>query len=213
VILAVAALAFASWIRSRRLKEEAETGRSTHANLYAFGSFVVLAGGAFVATGFPVGIDPPVLVANDLGTTQDYSGGLKITPEFAALLFALVLYTGSFITEIVRGSIQSLPLGQAEAAAALGLTGYQRMTLVILPQALRTMIPAVTNQYLNLSKNSSLAIVIGYSELFFVSDEIRNNAGHSVPMFALIIGTYLTLNLLISAVMNWLNRRVQTARI
>lgn len=213
VVLALIALAASLWLRSRRLAEEAETGRTTHANLYAFGSFVVLAGGAFIATGLPVGIDLPVLVSNQSGTTQDYAGGIKITPEFAALLFALVFYTGSFITEIVRGSIQSLPRGQSEAAAALGLSSYQSMTLVILPQALRTMIPSVTNQYLNLSKNSSLAVVIGYSELFLVSNTILNNAGHAVPTFTLIIGTYLTLNLVISAVMNWLNRRVQLARI
>lgn len=213
VVLALAAFTFAWWLRSRRLTEEAETGRSTHANLYALGTFLVLATGAFVATGFPVGIDVPELVSNRTGTTQNYEGGIKVTPEFAALLFALVFYTGSFITEIVRGSIQSLPRGQAEAAAALGLSGYQRMTLVILPQALRTMIPAVTNQFLNLSKNSSLAIVIGYSELFLVSSTIINNAGHAVPMFGLIIGTYLTMNLLISLVMSWFNRRVQLARI
>jgi len=213
LLLALLAFAFSWWLRSRRLAEEIETGRATHANLYALGAFLVLASGAFVATGLPVGIGAPELVANQAGTTQDYTGGLKITPEFAALLFALVFYTGSFITEIVRGSIQSLPRGQSEAAAALGLSGYQRMTLVILPQALRTMIPAVTNQYLNLSKNSSLAVVIGYSELFLVSNTILNNAGHAVPIFTLIIGTYLGLNLIISAVMNWLNRRVQLARI
>ena len=87
------------------------------------------------------------------------------------------------------------------------------MTLVILPQALRTMIPAVTNQYLNLSKNSSLAIVIGYSELFLVSSTILNNAGRAIPTFTLIIGTYLTMNLLISAAMSWLNHRVQSAKL
>ena len=213
VLLALASLAFAWWLRRRRLAEEAETGRPTHANLYALGAFLVLATGSFVATGLPVGIDVPVLESNAAGTTQDYAGGIKITPEFAALLFALVFYTGSFITEIVRGSIQALPVGQSEAGSALGLSSYQRMTLVILPQALRTMIPAVTNQYLNLSKNSSLAVVIGYSELFLVSNTILNNAGHAVPTFTLIIGTYLTLNLIISAIMNWLNRRVQLARI
>jgi general L-amino acid transport system permease protein len=87
------------------------------------------------------------------------------------------------------------------------------MTLVILPQALRTMIPSITNQYLNLSKNSSLAVVIGYSELFLISSTIINNAGHAVPMFTLIIATYLTLNLIIAGAMSWLNRRVQLARI
>ena len=212
VVLLLAAAAFAWWIRRRRLREEDETGRSTHANAVALGSFLILAAGTYVATGLPVGIDAPELTTTATGT-QDYLGGIKVTPEFAALLFALVFYTGSFITEIVRGSIQALPRGQNEAAAALGLSGYQRMTLVILPQALRIMIPAVTNQFLNLSKNSSLAIVIGYSELFLVSSTIVNNAGRPVPMFTVIIATYLALNLLIAAAMNWLNRRVQLANI
>ena len=212
VILLVFAAVFAWWIRRRRLAEEDETGRSTHANAIAIGSFLVLAVGTYVATGLPVGIDAPALTTSDTGT-QDYLGGIKVTPEFAALLFALVFYTGSFITEIVRGSIQALHRGQNEAAAALGLSGYQRMTLVILPQALRIMIPAVTNQFLNLSKNSSLAIVIGYSELFLVSSTIVNNAGRPVPMFTVVIATYLALNLLIAGGMNWLNRRVQLANI
>ncbi|MBT5772762.1 MAG: ABC transporter permease subunit [Dehalococcoidia bacterium] len=212
VILLLASAAFAWWIRQRRLTEEDETGRSTHANAVALGSFLVLAVGTYVATGLPVGIDAPTLTTSDTGT-QDYLGGIKITPEFAALLFALVFYTGSFITEIVRGSIQALPRGQNEAAAALGLSGYQRMTLIILPQALRIMIPAITNQFLNLSKNSSLAIVIGYSELFFVSSTIVNNAGRPVPMFTVVIATYLVLNLLIAGGMNWLNRRVQLANV
>jgi general L-amino acid transport system permease protein len=121
----------------------------------------------------------------------------------------LSVYTGAFIAEIVRGSIQALPRGQGEAASALGLSAYQRLTLVILPQALRTMIPPLTNQYLNLTKNSSLAIVVGYSELFFVSNVVINNAGHAVPMFILVILTYQTMSLTISAAMNYLNARVQ----
>ena len=177
----------------------------------AAGVFLLISAVGYLATGLPFGIDVPELVT--IGNTQSYDGGITITPEFAALLVALVVYTGSFITEIVRGSIQALPRGQAEAAAALGLTSYQRMTLVILPQALRTMIPAVTNQYLNLTKNSSLAVAIGYSEFFSLSQTIVNNAGHAVPLFTVIILTYMALNLVISAIMNWFNRRVQLARI
>ena len=163
---------------------------------------------AFAVTGLPVIVDSPTLFRPDVGAIE-YRGGMVVTPEFMAMLLALVVYTGAFITEIVRGSIQALARGQTEAAMALGMTGYQRMTLIILPQALRTMIPAVTNQFLNLSKNSSLAVVIGYSELFFISGVVINNAGHAVPMFIIIISTYVTLSLLISAAMNWLNRRVQ----
>ena len=94
---------------------------------------------------------------------------------------------------------------------ALGLNGYQRLTLVILPQALRTMIPPLTNQYLNLTKNSSLAIVVGYSELLFVGNVIINNAGHAVPMFILVILTYQLMSFVISGGMNFLNRRLQLA--
>ena len=136
------------------------------------------------------------------------SGGFILTPQFAAVLFALVLYTGTFITEIVRGSIQSLPKGQTEAAMALGLNSYQRITLIILPQALRSIIPPLTNQYLNLTKNSSLSVAIAYPDLFMVSRTIMNNAGHALPMFVLILITYLTLSLVISLIMNIINRRV-----
>ncbi len=211
--LAIAAVAAVTawWIRRRRLIEESETGRTRHPNAVAAGVFLLISAVGYLATGLPFGIDVPELVT--IGNTQSYDGGITITPEFAALLVALVVYTGSFITEIVRGSIQALPRGQGEAAAALGLTSYQRMTLVILPQALRTMIPAVTNQYLNLTKNSSLAVAIGYSEFFSLSQTIVNNAGHAVPLFTVIILTYMALNLVISAIMNWFNRRVQLARI
>ena len=155
----------------------------------------------------PYAIDLPSLYQNDKGTYLQ-SGGFEFTPEFGAILFALVMYTGTFITEIVRGSIQSLPKGQTEAAQAIGLSNYQTMTLIILPQALRSIIPPLTNQYLNLTKNSSLSVVIAYPELFMVSRTIMNNSGHALPVFFLILVTYLSLSLVISIVMNILNRRV-----
>ncbi|MQG51629.1 MAG: ABC transporter permease subunit [SAR202 cluster bacterium] len=155
----------------------------------------------------PYAIDLPSLYQNDKGTYLQ-SGGFEFTPEFGAILFALVMYTGTFITEIVRGSIQSLPKGQTEAAQAIGLSNYQTMTLIILPQALRSIIPPLTNQYLNLTKNSSLSVVIAYPELFMVSRTIMNNSGHALPVFFLILLTYLSLSLIISVIMNILNRRV-----
>jgi len=155
----------------------------------------------------PYNIDLPSLYQNDKGTYLQ-SGGFEFTPEFGAILFALVMYTGTFITEIVRGSIQSLPKGQSEAAQAIGLSNYQTMTLIILPQALRSIIPPLTNQYLNLTKNSSLSVVIAYPELFMVSRTIMNNSGRALPVFFLILLTYLTLSLAISMVMNIINRRV-----
>ena len=135
-------------------------------------------------------------------------GGFEFTPEFGAILFALVIYTGTFITEIVRGSIQSLSKGQTEAAQSLGLSNYQSMTLIILPQALRSIIPPLTNQFLNLTKNSSLSVVIAYPELFMVSRTIMNNSGRALPVFFLILFTYLSLSLIISLFMNFINRRV-----
>ena len=155
----------------------------------------------------PFNLDLPSLYQNDNGTFIQ-SGGFEFTPEFGAILFALVMYTGTFITEIVRGSIQSLSKGQTEAAQALGLSNYQTMTLIVLPQALRSIIPPLTNQYLNLTKNSSLSVVIAYPELFMISRTIMNNSGRALPVFFLILITYLSLSLVISIIMNMLNRRV-----
>ena len=155
----------------------------------------------------PFNLDLPSLYQNNKGTFLQ-SGGFEFTPEFGAILFALVMYTGTFITEIVRGSIQSLSKGQTEAAQALGLSNYQTMTLIVLPQALRSIIPPLTNQYLNLTKNSSLSVVIAYPELFMVSRTIMNNSGRALPVFFLILATYLSLSLVISIIMNMINRRV-----
>ena len=155
----------------------------------------------------PFNLDLPSLYQNNKGTFLQ-SGGFEFTPEFGAILFALVMYTGTFITEIVRGSIQSLSKGQTEAAQALGLSNYQTMTLIVLPQALRSIIPPLTNQYLNLTKNSSLSVVIAYPELFMISRTIMNNSGRALPVFFLILITYLSLSLVISIFMNVINRRV-----
>ncbi len=194
-------------VRRVRARREAETGRTMRPNLYGAGVVVGIVAVAYFAFGLPVGIDTPSIVRAEF--TRSYAGGLSVTPEFAALLIALVMYTGSFIAEIVRGSIQALPRGQSEAAMAVGLTGYQRLTLVILPQALRSMIPSLTNEYLNLTKNSSLAAAIAYSDLFQISEIIINKAGHAVVMFIVVIVTYQVMSFTISGVMSFINRRVQ----
>ena len=196
------------WIRARLLRREEATGRTLHATPAALLLFAAIGGIGYLATGLPLAADVPQTAVTEFGI-HTIDGGLQITPEFAALLVGLVLYTGAFIAEIVRGSIQALPRGQAEAAAAVGLSAYQRMTLIILPQALRIMIPPLTNQYLNLTKNSSLAVAIAFPELVFVGTTIINNIGHAVPVFLLIWVTYLALSLVVSVVMNALNRRVQ----
>ena len=131
-----------------------------------------------------------------------------IKPEFASLVLGLTMYTGAFIAEIVRGSIQALPRGQSEAANAVGLTGYQRLTLVILPQALRQMLPSVTNQYLNINKNSSLAYAVLYDDLFRIATIVQNKAGHALEMFFVIIVTYMIISFTLSVVMGFFNARV-----
>lgn len=201
-----AAIVLRGWLRRR----EDRAGGTQHATLWALALFAVASVVAFLATGTPLEPDTPSLQVSDIGL-QSISGGLQVSPEFAAVLLGLVIYTGAFIAEIVRGGIQALPKGQDEAAAALGFSGYQRMTLIILPQALRVIIPPLTNQYLNLTKNSSLAVAIAYPEIIWVGSTIINNVGHAVPLFVLIFATYLSLSLVISVVMNTFNKRVQLA--
>ncbi|MEH2269501.1 MAG: ABC transporter permease subunit [Nostoc sp.] len=133
----------------------------------------------------------------------------NLSPEFSTLLLGLTFYTGAFIAEIVRGGIQSVPKGQWEAARSLGLKPGLAMRLVIFPQALRVIIPPLTSQYLNLTKNTSLAIAIGYPDIYFVASTTFNQTGKAVEVILLIILTYLTLSLTISVVMNLFNRSVQ----
>lgn len=138
----------------------------------------------------------------------NYRGGLVLTPEFAALLVGLVVYTASFIAEIVRAGILAVPRGQREAAQALGLSERQTFTLVVFPQALRVIIPPLINQYLNLTKNSSLAIAVGYPDVFSVGLTINNQTGQAMPFVVLIMVTYLSLSLLTSLLLNLLNARL-----
>ena len=139
--------------------------------------------------------------------------GFEITPAFAALIIGLTLFTASTVAEIVRGSIQSLPRGQVEAAISLSLSPFQRLRLVILPQALRSMVPLLNNQYMNVWKNSSLAVVVAYSDIFYVVVIMMNNVGKLIPLFLLLLVTYQAGSLMISAVMNWYNARVTSVKI
>jgi general L-amino acid transport system permease protein len=132
-----------------------------------------------------------------------------LSPEFSSLLLGLTFYTGAFIAEIVRGGIKSVPQGQWEAAKSLGLKPGLAMQLVIFPQALRVIIPPLTSQYLSLTKNSSLAIAIGYPDIYFVASTTFNQTGKAVEVMLLIMITYLILSLVISLIMNLFNRSVQ----
>jgi general L-amino acid transport system permease protein len=139
----------------------------------------------------------------------NFEGGWQLSPEFAALLAGLVVYTGAFIAEIVRGGILAVPKGQTEAARALGLRPLHVLRLVVIPQALRVIVPPLTSQYLNLAKNSSLAVAVGYPDLFNVANTIINQSGRAIEMVLLIMASYLTMSLVTSAFMNWYNRRVK----
>jgi general L-amino acid transport system permease protein len=153
--------------------------------------------------GAPTGFSLPVLGG------FDFEGGKNVSPEFTALFLGLSIYTAAFIAEIVRGGIQAVPKGQTEASEALGLSRGQRLRLVILPQALRVIIPPLTSQYLNLTKNSSLAVAIGYPDLVSVSNTTLNQTGQAIEAISLMMAVYLTLSLAISALMNWYNHRVK----
>ncbi|MCY3656454.1 MAG: ABC transporter permease subunit [Chloroflexi bacterium] len=200
VLLVLAAVAMR--VRARRQEQERETGIPMNANRRALTLFAIGAVASYLVMGGPVWMDAPIV------TGTHYEEGMVIIPEFAALVTGLTLYTGSFIAEIVRAGIQALPRGQTEAANAVGLSNYQRLTLVILPQALRQIIPSVTNQYLNVNKNSSLAYAVLYDDLFRVAGIIQNKAGHALEMFFLIIVTYMIISFVISVIMNFFNARV-----
>jgi general L-amino acid transport system permease protein len=199
-LLVGAAAAVLVWRWRTRVDER--TGRPAPRLPWAAGAFLLVAGGGFLLSGSPLAADVP-----EPGRFG-YDGGLQVSPEYTALLLGLVVYTGAFITEIVRGSIQAVPKGQKEAAEALGLSPRQQLRFVVLPQALRVAIPPLNNQYLNLTKNSSLALAIGYPEIVSVTNTIINQAARATQMLLLVMGTYLLMTLSISAVMNALNRAV-----
>jgi general L-amino acid transport system permease protein len=152
--------------------------------------------------------EPPLQPFLPVLAGLNFKGGLRLTPEFAALLFGLVIYTGAFIAEIVRGGILSVSKGQSEAARSLGLTNGQTTRLIVLPQALRVIVPPLTSQYLNLAKNSSLAIAIGYPDLFSISGTIFNQTGAAIEIIVVMMLCYLSMSLITSLIMNIYNRRV-----
>ena len=141
-----------------------------------------------------------------------FVNGQSLTPEYVALLLALVIYTAAFIAEIVRAGILAVPYGQLEAGRALGLTQPQMLRMIILPQALRIIIPPLTNQYLNLTKNSSLAVAIGYPDLVSVfSGTVLNQTGQAVEVILITMAVYLAISLATALAMNWFNARTAWA--
>jgi general L-amino acid transport system permease protein len=156
----------------------------------------------WLAAGSPMKMNAPKL------TVFNFEGGLTVSPEFMALLLGLVLYTSAFVAEVVRAGIQSVGKGQREAAMSIGLRPTQVLNLVILPQALRVIVPPLTSQMLNLTKNSSLAVAIGYPDFVSVANTTINQTGQSIEGVALIMAVYLVFSLSTSAFMNWYNKRV-----
>ncbi len=156
-----------------------------------------------VVAGWPVTFDYPVLGG------FNFTGGTVIIPEFMALLVALSIYTASFIAEIVRAGIQAVSHGQSEAAHALGMRSGITTRLVVIPQAMRVIIPPLASQYLNLTKNSSLAVAIGYPDLVATGGTVLNQTGQAIEIVMIWMIVYLSLSLLTSAFMNWFNSRMK----
>jgi general L-amino acid transport system permease protein len=199
VVAIVAVVVLARWARRRR---EA-TGEQFHTVLVALALLIGLPALTFVALGAPVEFE-----YGEMGRFR-LQGGLTLVPEFVALLLGLTIYTAAFIAEIVRAGILAVSHGQVEAARALGLHRGMTLRLVVIPQALRVIIPPLTSQYLNLTKNSSLAVAIGYPDLVAVfAGTVLNQTGQAVECIAITMAVYLTLSLTISAFMNWYNRRM-----
>jgi general L-amino acid transport system permease protein len=195
----VASFVFRSWAR----KQQAETGKQYPIGLVAFGLIIVLPTLVYFATGRPISFVYPELAGFNL------RGGIQIFPEFVALLVGLTTYTAGFIAEVVRAGILAVSKGQTEAANALGLRAGPTLKLVVIPQAMRVIIPPLTSNYLNLTKNSSLAVAIGYPDLVQVfTGTVLNQTGQAVEVVAITMAVYLTISLVTSLFMNIYNKRM-----
>ncbi len=188
----------ARWARKRQER----TGQQFPSFWCGLGLLASLPLLTWLVCGAPTELDVPAMKG------FNFQGGMNISPEFSALLFGLVLYTASFIAQIVRAGIQSISHGQTEAAMSIGLKTKHVLSLVILPQALRVIVPPLTSQLLNLTKNSSLAVAIGYPDFVQVAGTTINQTGQAVEGVALMMIVYLTISLLTSAYMNWYNKKI-----
>ena len=194
------------WFKRRARKLLAATGNIVSVWRPSGTIFMLALLMAYLIAGVPFQLDLPVLRG------FNFRGGISVIPEFVALLLALSLYTASFIAEIVRAGIEAVDKGQREAAAALGLSSSQALSLVIVPQALRVIIPPLTSQYLNLTKNSSLAVAIAYPDIVSVfAGTTLTQVGQAVEIILVTMLIYLTLSLLTSLIMNWYNARISLA--
>ncbi len=189
-------------IRKWAAKRQAATGQIfplIRVSLALFIGFPLI---AWWLAGAPTAMNVPKLAG------FNFQGGIAISPEFTALLLGLVLYTSAFVAEVVRAGIQSVGKGQREAAMSIGLKPAHVLNLVILPQALRVIIPPLTSQMLNLTKNSSLAVAIGYPDFVSVAGTTINQTGQAIEGVAMIMIVYLVFSLSTSAIMNWYNKKI-----
>ncbi|MEJ0076766.1 MAG: amino acid ABC transporter permease [Alphaproteobacteria bacterium] len=195
----IGAIAYARWAK----KKQDATGEQSPVGLVALGLIIGLPLIAFFAAGMPATLEFPEKGRFNI------RGGLEILPEFVALLIGLVFYTGAFIAEVVRAGIMAVSRGQTEAAGAVGLRTGPTLKLVVIPQAMRVIIPPLTNQYLNLTKNSSLAVFVGYPDLVQIfTGTVLNQTGQAVEVVMITMAVYLSISLITSMAMNWYNARI-----
>ncbi len=205
--LALAALALAlvgTWLFRRRARKiQDETGKITPIWLISIPIIVLSPFVGLLLAGWPLNFDYPALKG------FNFAGGMTIVPELMALLIALTVYTATFIAETVRGGILAVSHGQTEASSALGLSRSNALRLVVIPQAMRVIIPPLASQYLNLTKNSSLAIAIGFPDFMYAGGTVNNQSGKAIEVVFILMVVYLALSLLTAAFMNWFNSRMK----
>ncbi len=202
VIGIVVAIGIAFYLKRLAHKRQDQTGQPMSIWYWVILALIVCPAAGWAISGAPTEFIYPEI--NRFGVR----GGGSISPEFMALLLGLVIYTAGFIAEIVRSGIQAISHGQTEASFALGLTRGQTLRLVTLPQAMRVIIPPMTSQYLNLTKNSSLAVAIGYQELVSITNTTLNQTGQAIEPLALAMAIYMTISLSISMFMNWYDKKI-----
>lgn len=198
--LAIAAI----WFLRRRARLTLEqTGKSVATFLPSLAILLVLPVLGLLVAGWPLTWDLPELAG------FNFRGGMTLVPEFIALFLALVIYTASFIAEIVRSGILAISHGQTEASQALGLDNTKTLRLVVIPQAMRVIIPPLASQYLNLTKNSSLAVAVGYPDLMYAGGTVNNQSGAAIEVFSIVLIVYLATSLFTAGFMNWFNSRMK----
>ena len=205
----IAAVVSIVFITAYAKKLQEKDGKQLPLLYISLAILIILPGLSFLVGGVTLNFEIPVL--KQLATTSYiYEGGVRLPPELIALVLALSLYTSTFVAECVRAGIQGISIGQKEAAASVGLTPNQILKLIIMPQALRIIIPPTTNQYLNLTKNSSLAAAIAYPDLVLVfAGTALMQTGKAIEIVGITMLTYLSISLAIAALMNWYNKKIE----